>query len=155
MRNADGQHFTTACVWFHVCQCVCVCVCVCVSVWVSMCLCVCVYVCLCGCVSVCLCVCVSACLCFCLFVFLFVDVFVFVFVLGVLGCCRLAAWSSGMILGLGPIGPGFNSRSGPYHACSIACGSLVVGCVVARGRLGTPSLRHFARVVQGGGLKFH
>ena len=27
--------------------------------------------------------------------------------------CRLAAWSSGMILGLGPRGPGFNSRSGP------------------------------------------
>ena len=25
--------------------------------------------------------------------------------------CRLAAWSSGMILGLGPRGPGFNSRS--------------------------------------------
>ena len=27
--------------------------------------------------------------------------------------CRLAAWSSGMILGLGPRGPGFNSRSSP------------------------------------------
>jgi hypothetical protein len=32
--------------------------------------------------------------------------------------CRLAAWSSGMILGLGPRGPGFNSRSGPFAAVS-------------------------------------
>ena len=47
--------------------------------------------------------------------------------------CHPAAWSSGMILGLGPRGPGFNSRSGPsaQHACSIACGSLAYGCVVA------------------------
>ena len=32
--------------------------------------------------------------------------------------CRLAAWSSGMILGLGPRGPGFNSRSGPFATVS-------------------------------------
>jgi hypothetical protein len=94
--------------------------------------------CLCVCVSVCLCVCVSACLRVCLAVGLFVGVFVFVFVFGVLGYCRPAAWSSGMILGLGPRGPGFNSRSGPsaHHACSIVCESLVFGCVVASGRLG-------------------
>ena len=108
MRNAGGRHSTTACVLFHVCRFVCV------SAGVSVCLRVCV--------SVWLLVCVSVSLC----------------VFGVLGCCRSAAWSSGMILGLGPRGPGFNSRSGPsaHHACSIVCGSLVVWCVVASGRLG-------------------
>jgi hypothetical protein len=99
--------------------------------------CVSVFVCVCVSPSLCLCVCVSAC------------VSVFVFVLSVLDSCRLAAWSSGMILGLGPRGPGFNSRSGPsaHHACSMACGSLVSGCGVASGRLMAPSVRHFARVV--------
>ena len=113
--------------------CVSVCVCVCVSV----------------CVSVWQCVCVSACLFVGRSVGQCVGVFVVVFVLEVLDSCRLAAWSSGMILGLGPRGPGFNSRSGPFahHACSIACGSLVFGCVAAIGRLMAPSLRHFARVV--------
>ena len=38
--------------------------------------------------------------------------------LGVWGSCRSAAWSSGMILGLGPRGPGFNSRSGPFATVS-------------------------------------
>ena len=113
------------------------------------CLYVCVYVFLCVWVSVCRCVCASACLPVGLSVCLSVGVSVFVFVLGVLDSCRLAAWSSGMILGLGPRGPGFNSRSGPsaYHACSIACGSLVSGCGVVSGRVRAPSLRHFARVV--------
>jgi uncharacterized membrane protein len=47
--------------------------------------------------------------------------------------CRLAAWSSGMILGLGPRGPGFNSRSGPFAVVSncvlrMVCPALVL-CV--------------------------
>ena len=114
---------------FHYRLCFVVCVSVCVSP--SVCLCVCVVACRFDWLSVC------------------VGVFVFVFVLRFSGSCRLAAWSSGMILGLGPRGPGFNSRSGPFahHACSIACGSLVFGCVAAIGRLMAPSLRHFARVV--------
>ena len=37
-----------------------------------------------------------------------------------------AAWSSGMILGLGPRGPGFNSRSGPFAAVS-NCALCVIG----------------------------
>ena len=148
MRNAGGRHSTTACVLF---MCVGLCVSAGVSVCVSACLRVCLAVGLCVCVSVfvsvCRCIGVVACRFVCLSVC--VGVFVFVFVLGFSGSCRLAAWSSGMILGLGPRGPGFNSRSGPsaHHACSIVCGSLVFGCVVAIGRLGAPSLRHFARVV--------
>jgi hypothetical protein len=116
LRNAGGRHSNTACVLLHVCRFVCV------SAGVTVCLCVCVSACLRVCLVVGLCVSVSLCLC----------------ALGVLGYCRPAAWSSGMILGLGPRGPGFNSRSGPsaHHACSIVCGSLVVWCVVASGRLG-------------------
>jgi hypothetical protein len=96
---------------YRLCCVPCVGVCVCVCFRLCVCLRLCVFV------SLCLCVCVSMCM----------------FVLGVLGSCCLAAWSSGMILGLGPRGPGFNSRSGPsaQHACSIACGSLAYGCVVA------------------------
>ena len=41
---------------------------------------------------------------------------------GVCGArCHPAAWSSGMILGLGPRGPGFNSRSGPFDIDGVHC----------------------------------
>jgi hypothetical protein len=115
----------------HYRLCFVVCICLCVSVFVSVCRCICVVACRFVCLSVC------------------VGVFVFVFVFGFSGSCRLAAWSIGMIPGLGPRGPGFNSRSGPaaHHACSISCGSVVFGCVVARGRMRASPLRHFARVV--------
>ena len=71
----------------------------------SMCRCVCVWSRLCVWVSVCVCVCVSVCL----------------FALVFWSSCCLAAWSSGMIPGLGPRGPGFNSRSGPFDIDGVHC----------------------------------
>ena len=52
------------------------------------------------------------------------------------GRWRLAAWSSGMILGLGPRGPGFNSRSSPLHLGAAARVELRVACfrAFAQGR---------------------
>ena len=78
----------------------------------SMCVCVCVYVCVC----VCLYVCVNVCVC----------------VLAgrlwpLLVSCRLAAWSSGMILGLGPRGPGFNLGAALLHQSLNACCAWCAG----------------------------
>ena len=46
--------------------------------------------------------------------------------------CCLAAWSSGMILGLGPRGPGFNSRSGPLRMRCVRVCVCVCVCVCVR-----------------------
>ena len=96
----------------HYRLCFVVCLRLCVAVFVSVCLCVCVVACRFVCLSVC------------------VGVFVFVFVLGFSGSCRLAAWSSGMILGLGPRGPGFNSRSGPFDTDCAHCIWVLGGVVM-------------------------
>ena len=91
-------------------------------------------------------VCVLASVCLGFSVCLCASVCLFAF--GFWSSCCLAAWSSGMIPGLGPRGPGFNSRSGPsaQHACSIVSDSFACG-VSWPLPVGALSLRHFARVV--------